>query len=873
MTTYTRIDPVIRDRLRTRLLSSEFATEKTKVSGKYITNLRCAECGDETAYAFADEPSSINCNRKNHCGAKTLTRDLFPDVMRKVEEEHPPTEKDPDRPARIYLETRGLKQSLAGLKFRHLSYTRKGCGGGVGFPLGSLSDKGEGVLHDPAIYNARLYNPPDAGKTHNTGSLDDLYWFHTGSAYDPEKPLYITEGVINALSLIEMGFQAIAVLSSTRAPSRFKLPGFKRIILSFDNDVAGGEAFKRWEEVFPNAEAVTPDHGDWNDFLCAADSPEEARAEFDKKQNLFQGLAGLLLATTASEYAQRYYALHGNPPGLFVFNGQHYFAPRGPNKSGKVATRRVSNFNLLVDHFRLDTHNPEQPEYRYHLTVTPKGYRPVKFTVNGSELSRPDGLTATFLTHAKAHWFGGKKASVELTRLIVESKAPEVRQLDRIGYDPESDYYVFRDFAINPDGQLIIPKKNRFYEVTHRQNIRPSGLSGQLRPDPGMSARDIYRLVCAAWGPRAAVGIAFMVGAWFVGQIKDSIGFYPFLSMWGDNTAGKTYLVTAMNAMQCLDEEGIPMFKENTGKGELRKLGQISGLFRAMLEGNVGTAVRFDYGKLLPLYNKNPLQVRAVKSNDNQTIEMPFYGALVFVQNAEPFKTPAQKSRFISVEFRQEDIRDTVDAFNRVQATPKERLANFYVEIMGHRKQLEAEWLGRYKQFVQAMEGEILQPRIRQNHALILAFHSLIGEITGETIEIKPYLLQLAKAKVESCLDRASTLADVFFDALDQLPEGPRGGCLQKDEQGRIHLWLSNAMKILKEQEFPLFNLTQLQNDLRDHPACLNTRHSSRKFEHVGEGGARHVYLFDGNKLHGPADQDDLADDQATDAANDEIPF
>ena len=277
MTTYTRIDPVIRDRLRTRLLSSEFATEKTKTNQRYINNLQCPTCGDTSAYAYFDEPFAIICNRKNHCGAKTLTRDLFPDVMLRLEEEYPPTEEDPSRPARIYLGTRRLEKSLIGLIFRHMSYTRQGCGGGVGFPLGRLNEQGKGVLTDPPIFNARIYNPPDSGKTHNTGALDDLLWFHPGITYDPEKPLYITEGVINALSLIEMGLQAIAVLSSTRAPSRFQFPGFKRIVLAFDNDQAGGEAFKRWKEGYPEAEAVTPEDGDWNDILCSADSAEEAR--------------------------------------------------------------------------------------------------------------------------------------------------------------------------------------------------------------------------------------------------------------------------------------------------------------------------------------------------------------------------------------------------------------------------------------------------------------------------------------------------------------------------------------------------------------------------------------------------------------------
>ncbi len=857
------------DRLRERLLSSSYVTPKTKTNDRYINNLQCPVCGDKTAYAYTDKPFAIICNRINSCGAKTLTRDLFPDVIARVEDEAPPTPEDPNRPAVVYLGRRGLSKSLAGLEFRHIPNTRPGYGGGVGFPLGKFNEKGEVVLPESPVFNIRIYNPPDSNKTHNSGSLENYLWFHPEIKYDDEKPLYITEGVIDALSLMEIGLQAVAVLGSTRAPTRFKFPGFKRLVLAFDNDPAGGEAFKRWKIAFPDADSITPEHGDWNDHLCAFDSPGEAQAEFSKKEDRFRALAGLLTSPTALEYGRRYDAIYGMPAGIFDFDGQLHFSSR--TAEGALVTRRVSNFNVRVDHFQLDAHNPDQPEYRYRLVVTPKGHRPVKFTVSGSELSRPDGLTTTFLTHARALWEGEKKASLALTRYIVESRAPEVRQMAWIGYDPASNHYLFKDFAVNPDGQLLIPKKSGFFEIAHNQAIRPSCISGQLKPEPGLSVREIYDRLCDAWEMRAVVGIAFMVGAWFVVQIKDAIGFYPLLSFWGDNTSGKTYCVTAMNAMQCLDEEGLPMFKENTSKGELRKLGQVSGLFRAMLEGNAGQAIRFDYGKVLPLYNKNPLQVRAKKSNDNQTIEMPFNGALVFVQNIEPFRTPAQKTRFISVEFTQADIKDTVDAFNRVQALRKEQLANFYIEIMRHRGLIESEWIKRYRDFDKALEPEILQPRIRQNHALLLAFHSLIGEITGIKIDLIPYVTSLAKVKVEACLVREVTLADYFFNALDHLPEEKRMAALYLDEErNQMQILLPAALKALKEGDLWNGQVDKLQIDLRNHPAFVKSGHPSRHFSSNGGSEVKRAWLFDATKFEDKHLGDDEGDGDGGEAAEPE---
>lgn len=242
-------------RLKERLLNSEFATEKTRDNGDYITGLICPECGEPEGWAY-DTPFIIFCNRKNNCGARTKTVDLFPDLKILIERDFAPTETDPRRPAREFLKIRGLVKSLDGLDFSHVTRTREGCGGGVGFPIGKLTDSEEAVYPTKLVLNIRLYNPPPGeGKTHNTGALGDNYWFHPGREYDFDQPVYVTEGVINALSLWEMVLQSIAVLSASRDPHQFELP-FKKIVLAFDNDKAGQAAFRGWKKVFPDSEAL-----------------------------------------------------------------------------------------------------------------------------------------------------------------------------------------------------------------------------------------------------------------------------------------------------------------------------------------------------------------------------------------------------------------------------------------------------------------------------------------------------------------------------------------------------------------------------------------------------------------------------------------
>ncbi|MBU3983517.1 MAG: hypothetical protein KJ985_08575 [Proteobacteria bacterium] len=157
------------DDLRQAVLD-EFATPKTKINGGKIHGLQCPECGGNEAYAYEGKPFSLNCNRKNQCGARTRTIPLFA-LSAQVEQKYPPTKADQHWPARAYLESRGIPpEIIAKSGFEYHPQTRKGCGGGVMFPIGE-DDNGK------KIYNGRLFNPPPKeGKTHNIGAVSGHHW-------------------------------------------------------------------------------------------------------------------------------------------------------------------------------------------------------------------------------------------------------------------------------------------------------------------------------------------------------------------------------------------------------------------------------------------------------------------------------------------------------------------------------------------------------------------------------------------------------------------------------------------------------------------------------------------------------------------------
>lgn len=231
---------MFKDDLIDHLLKSEYAGKKTRTHGGYITSFICPECGKEEGYAHEKAPYAIICNRKNQCGAITKTIPLF-DLAAKVEAKYSPTTEDPNRPARAFLESRGIPSEIISKSgFEYHATTRKGCGGGVLFPVGTDSN-------GDTLYNGRIFNPPKGeGKTHNIGAVSGHFWRMPGMAYDPEKETYVTEGIIDALSLLAMGLQAVAVLGAGYDPAKFDLSEFRNIVLAFDNDEAGRGFTRRW---------------------------------------------------------------------------------------------------------------------------------------------------------------------------------------------------------------------------------------------------------------------------------------------------------------------------------------------------------------------------------------------------------------------------------------------------------------------------------------------------------------------------------------------------------------------------------------------------------------------------------------------------
>lgn len=851
-------DSALAGKILDRLKNSEWWTNSTRISGNTIQGLSCPSCGEKGAgWAYLNSPMAINCNRLSQCGARTKTLELFEALRADFDRDFKPTKADPHRPAREYLLSRGIPEALLKGNFWYLANARNTGSGAVMFTVGKDAQ-------GKAVSNGRIFSPGNDSKTHNQGSTAGLFWRHPGFAYDPDKPVWITEGIIDALSLLALDHQAIAVLAAGQDPAKLDLSEFPYKVLAFDNDNAGRAACRKWRKTYPDTDVVLCDPGqDWNDLLTSSTTPDQAKKKLEDAFPRFQLNGQLALANTAQEWAELFNEFYRHPPALFDFHRETYFSqlktPRGGDQA-YLETRRILRATIKVISYVIDTTNPARPEFRYNLEVAPnqQGRRPIEATATGRDLSTARTLNEFFLSYAKVNFEGDHRAAAALQAKITTAKAPEVQQLTVTGYQPENGAYVFPRWAVDTTGQLLHPDKRGHFRLGHNRFFRsPAHAEAKaIHPENITKERvkEIYRLIHGAWGMNGAVALSWIVAGWFVNQIKEEAGFFPFLSLWGDPAAGKSALVVLLNNLQGREGEGLPISQLNSRKGMVRTIGQASGLATPLLEDNERNEKGMDYSLLLTGFNRGPLQVQAAFTADLQTKEAPFLGSLMFVQNVEPFNSKAERQRVISLHFKAEDLTDASRAaYEKLMGMGKKTLAGIIQQVLAHRAHFESNWPREYSAGRPDL-APMAERRILDNHALILGFHRLF--CTCFDIRQDPaftaFMKETGKRKCISAATRQATIADHFFELLDLIEDEKAIGAYHIDtEKGWLVVNLPKAENILRNKGVNFQASETLHVALQRHPSFLRNGLSYRfpapteDFDPQGRAKKKRAWVFD----------------------------
>lgn len=354
-----------------------------------------------------------------------------------------------------------------------------------------------------------------------------------------------------------------------------------------------------------------------------------------------------------------------------------------------------------------------------------------------------------------------------------------------------------------------------------------------------------------AFGPPGLAVLGFATASLFANQFADrsSTRFFPFLSLYGPAETGKTSMLLLLNRFLGRDvQEGLSLTAVDTAKGQSRQIAAVSNLPVAILEMDRAKAQRFDLNRLLPLFNRGVLQLRAQKSNDLATQEVKFLGSLLFAQNDEQFQGEPQKSRVVSIGFlaRLEQGGERLAANKALLALPYGALAAFRHEILSRREKAQPRLFELYESYEGWLaKAGVAATRIAQTHAVVLAGAVLALQIVLPAEEARAiaedvahYGLELAQRKIASLFEETDYLA-LFADSVRELI---RENKVEDHSQEEAEVWLHMAqVKRALEEAHAHFDFTRIFQEI-DASGKVRFRGKSLYSPHAGHSLRLHGF-------------------------------
>ena len=807
------------NKISTRLRSDN---PKFKISGEYINGLKCPSCGKVDGFAHVDNPMAILCHRNNECGVNTPIKQVYPDLWQDLSKDYPPTKENPKATARAYLESRGLNPNS------------------IEFNQGKVTDsvtkkeyQSLVIEHDGVTFQ-RLIDYIGKDKNRLSGYKGKV--FKNGLVDVPEQPqIFVVEGIINALSLESIGIAAIATYSSGSIPKEwYEANKDNNFVLAFDNDTAGIKGIQKTIDCFKELDirevsavfgvkigyqiALTPHGKDWNDLLVGNQLNEKTI-----KKAYWQGR--LSFADSALDYFEIYRERYDVHQLVFEFNGWMFKGWLKPVKVEGVETfechvKQLADCTIRLLHSVIDDTQDDKQRMEHRIEIESKQGKG-RVRLDATELTRLDAFKIAIGNHRQL-FFGNGDDLTALASYLFKPNPPKIRALSTIGYDKKSNGFYFPRFMYDVDGRRIDANGDKYFTVA---NIAPfmdctdTIISRLETIDLKQFITDLH----GAYGNKGLIALGFYVSSLFSDLVFDHYGFFPFLSLYGDPHAGKSFVSKLLNRCLFVDSEGQTMTKANTAKGELRKISQKSSLVCALLEGRKDAA-RFDYDSILPLYNRNALYSRATTSQDNRTHDLPLKATMSFVWNHECFTLKPAKERVISLHFADADLNESTGAaWTQLNNYSPEQLAGVGHYLLTNRKFFENKLIKACQEQSNLLKiNGINVTRIAENHAIALAGITTLLEllkieaVTGVDDVVGSLITHTtdrAKNKLETAKSE-SHLADYFFESIEGLTTIDGVGT---NSQNELVVYLSKVLAHLQKNDNGFNNKGDLISELKRH--------------------------------------------------------
>ncbi len=739
--------------------------------GDWLRRGICPQCQKKELYTNAVKPLVIRCGRLNHCGYEISARELYSDIFDNFNKRYKPTQKNPTATADAYLElARGFDLKKIRGWYTQDKYWNPNCDKGTA-TVRFMIDRENDVFFERFVETVNITQDGETKPRNKNfrGAIGGRFWQAPGMTMEANDKVWLVEGILDAIALLQNGFKAIALLSCNnwKKTDFAKYKGVKWVV-AFDSDKAGRDYSKKlYSKLTTNGLSVEcaqlpQQHKkiDWNDA-----SQRDILKPTDIEKYLYNGK--LLVAETAVEKALAIYNKTGQSTFSLDFKNRLYWFELDLDKFTKEYGNLVDGNDGLDDHtareqalelcgtlrelanckpsFLYFQSNTITDESWYYAKVQfPHSGVSIKNTFTGSQMSAAGEFKKRLLSIAPGALFTGD--SMQLNYIVRNQlhNIKVVKTVDFVGYSKEFGTYIYTDRAVK-NGQVIDINQEDYFELG-KESVK--SLQNSIKIDIGHARNyrdDWPSLVHKAYGIKGLVAAAMWFGILFSEQIRSKQKSFPFLEIVGEAGAGKTTLV---EFLWCLygrpDEEGFDPSKA-TAAAISRKFAQVSNLPVCLIEAdreeNTAKSRKFDWEELKTAYNGRAVRSRGMKTGGNETYEPPFRGGIVISQNNAVSGSDAILQRIIHLHFdRNHHSPETKIASDEMASLGVDQLSHFLVLAAQSEASTLATFsksVSEYEKRVQKLDG-IKTIRIAKNHAQLMALvdcFSSVAKIGEKTVE------------------------------------------------------------------------------------------------------------------------------------------
>lgn len=724
-------------------------------SGSHLRAGRCPSCEKKTLWTWVESPGIVQCDRVGKCGFSIPTKEIYPDLFINISKQFQATKEEPNKTADAYLAlNRGFKLSEIRGWYEQGKYWNPNADKGTETVKFWLDD--EKTIYWERFINDVIITDEHGDKTLRKSKFNTAFqgrwWQPPNLVIKENDKIFLTEGIFDAMSLIENGFKAVAIMSSGTFPdTSIKEHLNKKItwVLALDNDIAGRKSSKKHalklKELHQKVICALPAEGyeklDWNDLHIRHKINPAYMEDY-----LYYG--ALEFSSTSIEKSlvmwqknkiKTYFVYpFGNRTYRFKIDEEEYkksYAKSYDSCGDKVQAEEeaFSQTRQIVEiaNFSMEYLYSQQPangdDGWYFLKINySNGKKPFQCAVSGDVFSESKRFKKTMQVKAHGALFTGSNTDMDyLYKQWFSTQQKSVRTLDFVGYDEDTKAYVFPEFAVE-NGKILKLNSESFFNLKDTGIKTDTDIKQHLTVTPPVDFIDDYM---KAFGVNGIIGMAWWVGCLVCEQIRHKHSSYPYLQIIGEPDSGKSVMVHFL--WKLLGKSG-DSFNPNSSSiaGRFRKMAEVSCLpivFNEVDNENEsvkGHVKKFMWDEHKDLFEGELGRVTGIKSQDNSTRKPMFRAALVAVQNVKVQASTAMQSRFVHLPFdRSHHSLEGKKAADRLRDLEITDVSGFLLQVCAKSDKLMAEYgrlLPHYQK--ELSKSPLLKmQRIIQNHAQIMA--------------------------------------------------------------------------------------------------------------------------------------------------------